>query len=78
MRFTGRTAPRLWQGRFASVVGKKNFMTMNERPELAGSQLHVQAAIDELSKDLILNLTGHRTDGKQLTFLSRNFNQRDA
>ena len=44
---------------------------------LFGSQPDVQAAISDLSKDLILKVTGHLTDGKEVTFLDRNIKRRD-
>ena len=42
-----------------------------------GSQPGVQAAISDLSKDLMLKVTGHLTDGKEVTSLRRNIKRRD-
>ena len=85
-----RSAPRLWQCHFVSVMEKNNFKRTKSNPNLYvrkhkrpyvlcyvddlmffGSQPDVQAAASGLSKDLILKITGHLTDGKEATFLAK-------
>ena len=39
-----------------------------------GPQSDVQAAISDSSKDLILKIAGHLTDGKEVTFLAETSN----